>query len=103
MLNFCWYAVKSRGNVMEFWLTKSQSREAYQLVQQSVIFIFGVIQEYNELAIPLCDIPINVYTVSELVRLCLRKRDFDTESHVGSLDSEDNLAEHDVEEVVSLL
>ena len=34
-----------------------------------------VLQGYSELKVPLSDIAVNPYTVSELVRLCLRKED----------------------------
>ena len=50
----------------------------------------------------LSEIPINSYTVSEMVRLSLRKRDAETESNAGSEDSDDSLAEHD-DDVVSTM
>ena len=34
-----------------------------------------LLQGYSELKVPLSDIAVNPYTVSELVRLCLRKED----------------------------
>ena len=47
---------------------------------------------------PLSDIPVNEFTASELVRLCLRKHDEDTgQDDNASEDSEQN----EVEEVVS--
>lgn len=52
-----------------------------------MVFVF---QDYSELKVALSDIPVNPGTCSELVRLCLRKRDVS--------DSKSDTSE-DVEEV----
>ena len=46
-----------------------------------------IFQDYKELCVKLRDIPINQYTVCELVRLCLRRRDHD-QPHANALDSD---------------
>jgi hypothetical protein len=64
----------------------------------STILIFVcVLQGYQELKVPLSDIAVNPYTVSELVRLCLRKDDR------GSANNEDDNEDDDDQEVVSVL
>lgn len=52
-------------------------------------------QDYSELNVPLGDIAVNPYTVSELVRLCLRKQDSD--------DTNSDAAETEHSEVVSII
>ena len=67
-------------------------------VAASVCLIHGLLfvqQGYTELAMPLADLPANLYTVSELVRLCLRHND-----DVDSL-SDDGVDETDEYTVVS--
>ena len=59
-----------------------------------------VLQDYKELCMKLRDIPINQYTVCELVRLCLRRKDADQDSNPDSLDSQESMVE-DQEETVS--
>ncbi|KAL5007746.1 hypothetical protein ScPMuIL_016552 [Solemya velum] len=48
-------------------------------------------EDYSDLKIPLSDIPVNQYTVSELVRLCLRKKDDAEDASDPGSDVEDEL------------
>ncbi len=56
------------------------------------------LQDYRELTMPLSDIPVNPYTASELVRLCLRKNDSDPDDSSNS--SEDSEEENEEDDVV---
>ena len=56
-------------------------------------------QDYKELKVPLSDIPVTLYTVAELMRLCLRKHDAETDG-ASKADSED--AETVEDEVVGV-
>ena len=57
-------------------------------------------QDYKELKVSLSDIPVNPYTVAELMRLCLRKHDSETDG-ISNADSESS--EHAEDEVVSIV
>ncbi|KAJ8298927.1 hypothetical protein KUTeg_022987 [Tegillarca granosa] len=52
-------------------------------------------EDYHEIKVPLSDIPVNPYTSSELVRLCLRKQDVD-DGNSDVSDSEDLKEEEEV-------
>ena len=56
-------------------------------------------QDYQEIKIPLSDIPVNPHTTSELIRLCLRKQDGDSSDEENNADDEDE----DENEVVCIL
>ena len=59
-----------------------------------------LLQDYQEIKVPLNDIPVNPCTTSELVRLCLRKQDItDDKSDSSNMFEED--ADDDDDEVVS--
>ena len=57
-------------------------------------------EDYQEMKIQLSDIPVNPYTTSELVRLCLRKQDVEDDT---DNDGEENLEDEVPEEIVQLL
>ncbi|CAC5416850.1 BAZ1B [Mytilus coruscus] len=59
-------------------------------------------EDYQEIKISLSDIPVNSYTTSELVRLCLRKQDVQ-EDHNSDSDDEDNNEDEVPEEIIQLL
>ena len=54
------------------------------------------LQDYQDLKVPLTDIPVNPCTTSELVRLCLRKQDVDD---ANSDNSDEDLVNEDDEVV----
>jgi hypothetical protein len=58
----------------------------------TILYIF---QDYQEMKIQLSDIPVNPYTTSELVRLCLRKQDVE--------DDTDNDGEENLEDEVVII
>ncbi|VDI06875.1 bromodomain adjacent to zinc finger domain protein 1B [Mytilus galloprovincialis] len=59
-------------------------------------------EDYQEIKISLSDIPVNSYTTSELVRLCLRKQDVQEDHHSDS-DDEDSNEDEVPEEIIQLL
>lgn len=60
-----------------------------------------MLQGYQELKVALSDIAVNPYTVSELVRLCLRKDDRGTKE--GGTKEEEEDEDDDDQEVVSVV
>ncbi|XP_013403030.1 tyrosine-protein kinase BAZ1B [Lingula anatina] len=50
----------------------------------------GIAEDYKELKVPLSDVPVNLFTCSELLRLCLRKHDVDDGASKHSEDTRDS-------------
>ena len=65
--------------------------------EDNIITFYDILQDYQDLKVPLTDIPVNPCTTSELVRLCLRKQDVDDNNSDNS--DESDLANEDDEVV----
>ena len=60
-------------------------------------------QDYKELSCPLSELPVNEYTASELVRLCLRHQDIEDDNSSDKDEDDENENAAFEEEVVSLI
>ena len=68
-------------------------------ISRTTVDCLPYLQDYKELTVRLSDIPVNEFTASELLRLCLRKQDSEGSDSEGEDDASE---EGEGDDVVSV-